>query len=473
MKKTLNLFLLFFSISFGYAQEITSTLNIPLKSDRDVFQIADDNSKKVTLILSDYKSVNALLLDEKLQVIDSIKTERKESDYKNIIGYAKNENQVKIIWTNEYNKKLYALNFDFATKKTEGKIIEMPYDKERIIQKFHYNDKFYIVTVIKNTNELKFYIFDNTDVITEKKVNLDGFKFYLSDFKKSTLYGVLGENMMPFEPSFALQHIDAESPVSLTYASKKRKSYLNNGAFTITLDTNQAYTLLMAINLDTFTATEKIFKSNYLPSGDYTTPKSNSFLLDDKLFCVKNNDTQYVFTVKNMNDEILSESKIFSGHDITFQNPRSCCPINNSKDFSTQFIKNIDYLNCGVSAYKINGHYQLAIGGVYKESNHSGTVMMGAMFGIAGALLYSAFNSPTLNNFNSYENPLVVKIDSKFDVNGKHVEGVTADTAFDKIQKHLSENKLESPTLFKFNKDFYLGSYFKKTKEFKFLRFTE
>ena len=342
MKKTLTLFLLFFSISFGYAQEIASTLNIPLKSDRDVFQITDDNSKKVTLILSDYKNVNALLLDEKLQVIDSIKTERKELDYKNIIGYAKSENQVKIIWTNEYNKKLYALNFDFASKKTEGKIIEMPYEKERIIQKFHYNDKFYIVTVIKNTNELKFYIFDNTDVITEKKVSLDGFKFYLSDFKKSTLYGVLGENMMPFEPSFALQHIDVESPVSLTYASKKRKSYLNNGAFTITLDANQAYTLLMAIDLNSFTATEKIFKSNYLPSADYTTPKSNSFLIDDKLFCVKNNDTQYVFTVKNMNDEILSESKIFSGHDITFQNPKSCCPINNSKDFSTQFIKNID-----------------------------------------------------------------------------------------------------------------------------------
>lgn len=473
MKKKIAILFLLFSISFLHSQEHVSSFNIALKFDKDVFQITDENTKNVTLFLGDSENVNAFLLNEKLEIIDSLKTKREETSYNTIIGYAKKDNQIKIIWSNPYNKKLYALNFDFVTKKSEGKIIDLPFEKERIVQKFHYDNKLYVVTSVKNTNELKFYIIDNSDVITEKKVNLDGFKFFLSDFKKSTLYGVLGENMMPFEPSFTLQHIDIESPVSLTYASKKRKSYLNNGSFTITLDTNQAYTLLIAIDLTNFTAIEKIFKSNYLPSGDYTKPNSNSFLVDDKLFCVKNNDTQYIFTVKNMNDEVLNECKIFSGHDIPVLNQKADKPEINQKKFSEQFLKNTEKMNCGVSAYKINDIYHLTIGGLYPQSDSSGTIMMGAMFGVAGALLYSAFNNPTMDNFNTYESPYVVKFDSKLDINGKHVPGTISETAFDKIQKHLATNKLESTTLFKFNKDFYLGGYFKKTKEFKFFRFTE
>lgn len=473
MKKELTLFLLILCIPFGYAQDIASALNIPLKHERDVFQITDDYNKKVTFILSDYKTVNAFLLDEKLQIIDSIKTEKEESSYNNIIGYAKEKNQVKIVWSNIYNKKLYVQNFDFAAKKANGKIIELSYDKERIIQKFHYNNKFYIVTSIKNTNELKFYLFDNSDVIIEKKVNMDGFKFYLSNFQKSTLYGVLGENMMPFEPSFALQHIDTDSPVSLTYASKKRKSYLNKGTFTITFDTNQAYTSMISVDLNDFTASEKIFKSDYLPSADYEKPKSNSFLIDDKLFCVKNNNTQFIFTIKNMNNEVLNEYKIFSGHDIACKNSNVNSSVNDTKKFTEQFIKNIDYLNCGVSAYKLNGEYKLTIGGVSEVKDNSGVFMMGAMFGIAGSILYSAFNNPTMDNFNSYENRVIMSFDSKFDENGKHIAGEVKESAFDKIQKHISGKQLESPTLFKFNKDFYLGSYLKKTKEYQFIRFTD
>ena len=478
MIKKITLAVLLFSNSFIFSQKVVRSINIDLKKDRDVFQIVDEQNKKVILFLSDRNKVNALKLDENFSVIDSIYKLRPERIYSEMCGHIQSNNQYKLFWSSIDSKKIQSQTFDFETKKTTSKTFNLELKKERIIQKFYESGKFYIVTTLKDSNFLKFYIFDESDTLIEKIIDLEKCNFFLSDYKKSNLYGLLSENLLPFENAFSLQRIVAESPSSLTFSSKKRKCYINNNNFIISIDTNTSYSQLVTINLLDFSYNEKIFKQPFILKAEFATISANSFLIDDKLFQIKLNDDVMYLIIKDLNDNLLKEFKTFAANNVEYKNSNIIQENGNSDnsrilDKTSQFLRNINSSNCGISCYKLNENFLIKIGSV-SELQQNNSMMYGAMLGgLAGALVAAAISNPTYDNFSAYANRKVVYINCLFDTNNKHIKGEINPIAFDKIQNYLGKNNPISPTIFQMDNNYYLGKFNTVAKTYDIMKFTD
>jgi hypothetical protein len=88
MFKKLLLVSLFLNSFISFSQELVNYTPIELKKNRDVFQIVNNDKKEVTLFVSDKIKVKAIRLNEKMQIIDSISTERPDKKkFTEMIGY--------------------------------------------------------------------------------------------------------------------------------------------------------------------------------------------------------------------------------------------------------------------------------------------------------------------------------------------------------------------------------------------------
>jgi len=480
--KILIVYLLLNTLS-SFSQEIVSSVPVQLKKNRDIFQVVNNEKKDVTLFISDKIKVKAVHLDESMKIVDSISSERPDTKkYDMMIGYNINGNNPRLFWASNDYEEIFTQLFDVSNQKVTTQQYNLVLKEEKILQKFSGSDKFYILTVIKKSNSLKLHVFDKNGVYSARVINLEGFHFFKSDYTKSDLYGILGENLLPFEAPFSLKNINVDNPTSLTDAATKRKCYFNNKTLVLTIDTNPDYTQAIVVDLEKYTAAEKIIRSagiSNVSSTGYKVPvTSNSFYFDDKLYILKSSTDQFFFSIKDLENNTLKEYSATADAPIDFKNSEI---YQEGGDFggkrtletSSQFLRKIVNLNAGLSCYHIGQNTLITFGGISSMGQSAGQVTAN-QFGLIGALVGAAFFSPTMDNFNSYANRKVVKIEGLFDNEGNHVKGDLQPLAFDKIRTFFDDNKdVSSQTLFNLKAAYYLGYYDNKTKEYTIRKFID
>ncbi|MDQ5928781.1 MAG: hypothetical protein QG594_559 [Bacteroidota bacterium] len=477
MKKTTFLLFLLLTTINAFAQEVVNSTVLELKKNRDVFQTVNHEKNMVTLFISDKEKVKAINLNENMQIVDSISAERPNTKtYANMIGYNISNGNTRLYWSSNKYENISAQLYDFSSRKTTTKEYKLVLKNEKVLQKFSEDENFYILTVLKNSNNFKLHIFDNQGNYTEKIITLERFHFFKSDYQKSDLYGVLGENLLPFELPFSLQNITVENPTSLTDAAKKRKCYLSNKQIAITIDTNIDYTQVILIDLKNFTVNEKMVKKPFL-AGERTFLNSNSFYFDHKLYQIKTSSEIFHFTIKDLDDNIIKEYFANSASQIDFKNSEI---YQEGGDFggkrtletASQFIRKINKLNPGISCYDIGQNILITFGGVSAIQQSTGQIFAG-QFGLVGGVIGALAFNPAMESFNSYANRKVVKIEGLFDTDGNHIKGELQPLAFDKIRTFFDKNNnVSSQTLFRMDA-YYLGYYDNKTKEYIIRKFAD
>lgn len=479
-KQNILLALLLCSI-ISFSQEIVNSIPVTLKKNRAVFQIVNDSTKETSLFLSDKIKVKAIRLNANMKVIDSLSTERSNpSTYNEMIGYYKKISNPSLFWSSSNHKEIQIQLFDFENHKTSIQTYSLPLKDEIFLQNFSQNKKFYILTILKNSNKLKLYVFDNVGKLEEKTIDLDGFKFFKSDFQKTTLYGVLEETFYSSEQSFSLQKINPESPTSLVECSRKRKCYSNGNTIILTFDTNIDYTQLLTINLDSYSATENFIKKPYLSFSARFDLNSNSFLIDNKLYQIKSSSNEIDLTIKDLNDNLIMSYVVSDTNPIIdFKNTEIIQENGDSSkkrilETSSQFIRKINNRRIGVSSYRLYDNYLTTIGSVSEQEQTNSTMIVGGMFGVAGVLVAAAISNPTMDNFNAYANRKVVYINSLFDKDANHIKGEIDPLAFDKIRIFFNNySNVSSQTLYKMDNVYYFGYYDDKTQEYTFRKFKD
>nr|WP_314839972.1 hypothetical protein [uncultured Flavobacterium sp.] len=463
----------------SFSQEKVSSIPIDLKKNRDVFQTVNYDTNKINLFISDKTKVKAIQLDEKMQIVDSISSERPDTKtYSQMIGYTTNQENNALFWSSNNYKEILTAVYDFKNRKTSTKQHSLALKDEKILQKFSDKDFFYLLTVVKKSNDLKLYIFDKEGEYIEKKINLDAITLYNSEYMPSTLSEVLGENLLPFEAPFSLQNIAVENPTSLTDSAKKRKCYFQNNKILITLDTNIEFTQIITIDLKDFKVSEKKIKTHDIQE-DRMYLSSNSFYFDNKLYQLKSSSKLLYLTVNDLEGNILKEYSATSSEPIYFKNSEVQLE---GGDFggkrvlenSSQFIRKINNLYLGLSIYSLGQNTLITYGGVSPAQQSAGGFGIGmGQFGSMGVLFSVAVYNPVIENFNSYANRKVVKTDGLFDKEGNHIKGDLKPLAFDKIRTFFDEYKdVSSQTLFKTDA-YYLGYYDNTTKEYIFRKFND
>lgn len=475
--------LLTFVVLHGFAsfsQELVIATPLALKKNRDVFQTVNNGNKQVTLFVSDKIKVTAIQLNEKMNIVDSISTERPNpKTYTNMIGYNFSNGNTRLFWSSNDFDEMFTQLYDFTNRKVETRQHTLVFKDEKVLQKFSKNEKFYILTVVKKTNTLKFHIFDKDGKYEEKNIDLSNFHFYTSQYAKTTLYGIFGVNLLPFEAPFTLQNINVENPTSLTEAAKKRKCYFNDKQLIITFDTNVDFTQVVIVDLVNFTAEEKIVNKPAIAKTEFDRLNSNSFYFENKLYQMKSASDLIYFTIKDLNDNIIKEYFADETKPLDFKNSDI---YQEGGDFgggkrvlenTSQFIRKVNNLNSGLTCYSIGKNTLIAFGGVSAVQQSAGQAALG-QFGLIGALVSAIAFNPTMESFNSYSNRKVVKVEGLFDNDANHLEGDIQPLAFDKIRTFFDKNNnVSSQTLFKMNSTYYLGYYDNKTSLYTIRKFTD
>ena len=483
-KQSILLALLLCSI-ISFSQEIVNSTPVALKKGKSVFQIVNDSLKETTLFVSDKEKVKAIRLNSEMQIIDSLSTERLNPKmYSAMIGYNENKSNINLFWTSSSHKDIFIQQFNFDKTNSENKTYTLPLKDEKFVQNFSQNGKFYIMTVLKNSDKLKLYVFDTDGKLTERIIDLTGFKFYTFDYKKTTLYTKLLGQFNGSEFPFSVQIIRPENPTSLVESSKKRKCYSNGNTIVITFDSNLDFTQLITINLDSFTAKEQFIKKPDI-FGEKSFQNSNSFLMDNHLYQIKSSSSQLILTVKDLEDNLIKsfeaseEKPIIDFKNSNYVQENGGTTKTRILETSSQFIRKTNNLNSGISCYKLNGNYLITIGSVSLEQQQASTgAIVGGMFGalgsIAGSLIDAAISNPTMDSFNAYANRKVVYINGLFDKDANHIKGEIAPLAFDKIRLFFDKNtNVSSQTLYKLDNIYYFGYYDNITKEYIIRKFKD
>lgn len=465
-------FALFFS-TIAFSQELVKSIPLELKKNRDVFQIINNENAGLTLFLSDKNTVKAIKLKDDMTVLDSMSVARPAKEYSDMIGYNGIENP-RLFWSSSNRKKITSQVYNFETRKSSSKEYLLSLENERFLQNFSEKGKFYILTTLKSTNILKFYIFDIEGNLEEKTVDF-ATPFFTSDNKQVSLNAVLGENLLPFEGPFHLEKINSETPTSLAESAKKRKCYIINNTLFITLDNSYIQTHLITVKLDNFEAKTTVFKQPFVQSLNDFGPNSNSFLIDNSIYQMKVSSSNLHLQIKNLEGKLLNEHFINDEGPITFNNT----PVlqengefgnNRILEKSSQFLRKLRNLNAGISSYKSGANYIITLGSVSEVRENA----MAGMFGAAGFLLNYAISNPTYNSFNSYAHRKVIYTNCLFDPQGNHVTGSLNPVAFDKIRKFLDDEKnATSHTLFKYENSYYLGFYDTREKAYILRKFED
>jgi hypothetical protein len=479
LKQKILIALFLFSI-VSFSQEIVNSTPVTLKKQKDIFQIIDKEHNEVDLFVVDDLKMKAIRLGENMQIIDSLTDQKPNKKiYEKMIGNNGTAVKPNLFWTSSDYKKIAMQQFNFSTKTSTIKEYDLPLKNEIILQSFSTSKYFYLLTILKNSNILKFYAFDNVGKLEEKAIDVSSFHFYKSfDNKKLNLFDILKQNLLPFEAPFSMRKIESDTPISLAQSAKKRKCYYNEKEIIITIDNNLHYTQLIIIDLENYTAKEKIIKNPSIPvNGQYDAPNSNSFLIKDKLIQVKTSSDKFILTLKDLEDKLIKEYEVTKDTEIDFKNTDIIQTAGGSSsrvlEKSAQFIRKVNNSNSGISFYNLGDKNLITIGSV-SEQQQTTAMAMGGMFGAAGALLASAFSNPTMENFDEYERRKVVKIDCLFDTNLNHIEGEVQPIAFDKIQTFFDKKmNVSLKTLFRLNSFYYLGYYDNDNKNYVIRKFED
>lgn len=516
-KKGVVLTLILFS-TICFSQEIVNSFPLDFKNNRDVFQIVNEATKKITFFASDTREVRAFLLNEKMKVTDSLKIARPENKYADIAGYNEYRSSPRLFWISENYKEIYSQYYNFENHSVSNQEYTLKLKDEKFVQYFSENNLFYMVTIIKESNILKFYIFDVDGKMSEKTIDFTGFRFLDENNHKLTFYGILREFNAPLnavisiqaKATISLQKISPKDMTSLTYSSSKRKCYLKNNLLTFSIDLSPNFTQLIFIDLNTFTATEKFITKPFVANEDGLKLNSNSFLMDNKLYQIKLSSTVMKLTIKSLDDILLKEYTVAETESIDFKNSEIIqkgtlfSSENRILEKASQFLRKVNNNSCGVSCYSLRGNVLITLGGVSDIKTGGGKMPMGG-FGGFGPTSFNGYGgvhyipatpstsfgylyvNPTYDNFNSYKNRRVIYINCLFDKDINHISGELKPIAFDKIQdflieddNHISatlfsnpENKEKSKTVFKMDSNYYLGHYDNEKKRYIIRKFED
>ncbi|ESU21886.1 hypothetical protein FCR2A7T_03460 [Flavobacterium cauense R2A-7] len=474
------LFLLLFAIQSltSFSQEIASELPINCDKKTDVFQIVEDKKQQALIFYTDKKKITALRLNSALNIMDSIKVSRNSEELNDLLGYSMTENTYNLLWAGSKSKNITIQSFDFEKKETLAKHTTLNFENEKLFQKLTVNGVFYMLTIVKASNIINLYKFEN-DSFTKKTIDLSSKRFLSSENKFNLLYTIISENRLS-DPAFSFELISNETPPSLVLSSRKRKVYSQGNQIVLTLDVCKLYSQIIRINLNDFSAQcqfiaqPKIEEANY-PSGD-----SNSFLLNDKIIQLRSKSDILLLKFKNQDGEELKSYELKANEEIPFKNSdiiQENGNVNNVRilDKSNQLIRKIDNLNPSISSYLLGDKIYLTIGGVSSPQNNNAVMYGGMIGGFTGAIIAAALTSNySINNLNSYNNRKVVYIHCIFDTNFNHIDTEAQKLAFDKLRFFAEEKESHfGQTIFKMNNTLYYGGYSTAKKKYLFYRFND
>lgn len=204
-------------------------------------------------------------------------------------------------------------NFNLPTNSVTNQTVELELkNNEKILTYFEYNNRFFYLSIEKETSIVNFHIFKNNEFLEKKKVVLNDEDF--PHFLKDNLYNCIAYNKGKHKP------VDVFNPL---YAGKEEDYFFTkNGTLTIVVNTNR----VLQINLKNFSHKVTHIPINYKENNEsykksllknvIKQNRSQSTICDQYFFrinLVENTIQLQVYNLENGNqvlDQIIDEDHL-------------------------------------------------------------------------------------------------------------------------------------------------------------------
>lgn len=472
--------LIFLFINFSTAisaQTVVNSYNLDSKKLKDFVRIGDENNKKNIFVFENESVLDVVLFDSTFNATHKLVI-NKEIPLYAFMGYSF-KNDIYYLYWNLKSTAIEVTAIDFKNNSVKSSIIDVILEqKEKEILTYNNNGQFYILTASKETNTINAYVFSETN-FNKNVLDCSSLRFIDSDSKPTTLWRFLTEDKGIIYKDGFMTFKSTSKYINPVFATQKKKTYLFKDSIIMALDVNNTFTQLLFIDLKDFTIKQKgILKDKSSVTSNSETLDSNSFIIGDKIFILKFDGDFYTILVKDFNDTLLKKFIFTGANDGSYVNSAyteefsGVIKDREKLENASKFISKSKNLNPSISGYFENDMYHLTIGGVSypKQSN---TLLIGAMFGLAGAIVATIIEANSQSSLQSYHNRKIVSFQSLFSSNFNRVSEKVGYSQFDAMRLFYENNetKIDYISPFEFEKDIYLIGYDKKQKKLNFHKF--
>ncbi len=489
MVKPIILALVIFFSNQLVAQEvflsIPNDLKTRSKSPDNSFAVVDDDNKTFAIFLDDNKTLNGYLYSENLEPLGKFASKGLPKFYDEIIGSTKKNGQVRLFVKNQNNRNFGSVLFDFKREATLETVYNFKLKGETYLQCHSYRDKFYILTVERNSSVFNLYVFEHDGNFSKKSFDFSDTYFGNRKNKKVDLdYFLTDREQVKTEGRIV--KIEESNPNNIAITSKLNKLYDRGGSFLLTLDGGLLYTYIFEFKVPELTVSVKTVEKEQFPFEGFL-PESNSYLLNDNIYQISALSDTLVFTVKNIDTKKeLKKYTLSKNQEITFKNgpimqEGTSFGANKKRelDRTSQFLRKITKEDIGLAVIENNNGYQVTIGGNVEMSTSGGggsLLMTGVHTGMTIAtvgVVTVSFN-PVMYSFYSYKYNKSTRIECLFNENFEHIPEIMPHNVFDSIEAFTLKNpKAKAENIFKLHDSFIYGKYNKGEDTYDLYRFTE
>ena len=295
--------LFFVSITtFSIAQkEVFKIKNTDFSSsfkNKSSYSFSNHETGELSILIGEHKILYAYLLDSDFNKKEELKVESLKKSFNNFIGYTVKDKNYRLVFTNKSNKKFAVINYDFNTQSSKTFEIDLLIKKEDYIESLSLNNRFFLLTIIKQNNELILReligeAFVKTVIPFENNISLYNLLLQKNDpdddqkLKSSFLKGDI----------IQITKIDNKNPNSIETTSELNKLYSDNNSLIFTFDNFNNYTLIYTLDLNSFELSKRRIYKDKDPIHFFK--KSNSYIFNDLFFQIQSSKDKMVFSVKN------------------------------------------------------------------------------------------------------------------------------------------------------------------------------
>ena len=455
-------------------------LEYEIEDVRETYTIIDSINNRIVFFLIDNNKINGYLLDNQFKILAKIIVP-KDKEFKYIIGHTIKDDAYNLFFTDKKTKKINVASINFIENKGINNELEFELKKERVLEKFSINNKFYILTVKTLSKKLLLYIFDNNNFFSKKEIDLSIYKFNVNDDNLSLLLTTTDG-----KTNFAsnLLKMDPYCPNSLEITINTNKLYYSNNKLILTID-NPKGTNLITIELKDYSYTLKNIPKGKTNSCNSNNTSSNTFLYNSTyLFQILGCKDEMYFSVYNIqSDTIVYEYRVKENENLAINNSQ----VLQKKNFSflskekfkqlentNQILKKISEYGYSITAFQTDSNLTISYGtGKSNSSNHPETYrpsnkieasMQWSMAKPNNQSVVEASFNPTIFNYNSFKEAKDgnVYFKSLFDAEKlTHVEGEIPINAYDQLIEYSCNIKdpISIETVFKKDNSYFFGYY--------------
>nr|WP_299170544.1 hypothetical protein [uncultured Allomuricauda sp.] len=475
--------LYFFLCTSLFAQEKILEFNTEYEdfpsSIENSFTLVDEFTGNFTVFLTKNNDIAAYHFDASYKNIGRLVSKELSGKYKLPLGGTINKKEYSIFYSNEDKNKFAGITFDFKKIRPSVFEIDLKLKKEIYLTQFVYENTFRIITSSYRENYIYVYTFDNNGAFTKKTIDLSGYNFYGNSEYPSRLKSALGLNLHHIKHLTEVVYAQDKVPYSLDSMISWIKMYMYGDSLFIVSDLNRDFTQIITYNLKNEVATlDKIdHASTKLES------KSNSYLLNDKLFQINVNPEEIILKITSLTSkEVLKEHRITKKDELSLANG----PIRQRggrykkyREFekTSQFLRKLSNGNLALHVGQTDKNYTINIGSVDEVEGLVDVLVYlnpVSIVGVVGPL--TIYVNPLALALLKASKTKAVYINSILDENFELTLNKEKDNIFYVVEDFIEKEEIKrykAADLFRYKGYYIFGLLDKKSKKYSLRKFSQ